>query len=227
MWEGELLPFGEPLSITGSVVNNLRFPGQYYDAETGKHYNGNRYYDPTTGRYLEIDPIGFEGGINHFVYADSNPITFIDPYGLTLKTNWEFFWDWVLEQGEEKREYGEGTVELEEMKSSPGAAKMRAAFKANMCESMKNQSFGTVEAYFKTIFTPNSSAFQVGGFLYDAVNNGDGTVTYTIRNQASAYSLFLHIPFIPHKKRGGTLHLFGNIDQVFQWTEKAHAVKGK
>jgi hypothetical protein len=70
-------------------------------------------------------------------------------------------------------------------------------------------------AYFKTAFIPNSTAFQVGGFLYDAVNNHDGTVTYTVRNQASAYSLFLHIPGLPHKPRGGNLHLFGNIDQTF------------
>jgi uncharacterized protein RhaS with RHS repeats len=39
VWYGEFLPFGEPLSITGTITNNLRFPGQYYDEETGLHYN--------------------------------------------------------------------------------------------------------------------------------------------------------------------------------------------
>jgi RHS repeat-associated protein len=60
----------------------LRFPGQYYDAETGLHYNYHRYYDPDTGRYLTPDPIGLAGGINPFVYVQNNPINMIDPWGL-------------------------------------------------------------------------------------------------------------------------------------------------
>ncbi|MCF6247125.1 MAG: RHS repeat-associated core domain-containing protein [Desulfobacula sp.] len=58
------------------------YPGQYYDAETGLHYNYHRYYDPMTGRYLTPDPIGLAGGINPFVYAENNPVNLIDPEGL-------------------------------------------------------------------------------------------------------------------------------------------------
>ena len=61
----------------------MRFPGQYYDAETGLHYNMHRYYDPDTGRYLTPDPIGLAGGINPFVYTHNNPINVIDPDGLS------------------------------------------------------------------------------------------------------------------------------------------------
>ena len=61
----------------------MRFPGQYYDAETGLHYNRNRYYDPTTGRYISADPIGQLGGINLYRYAANNPLPFIDPDGLS------------------------------------------------------------------------------------------------------------------------------------------------
>jgi RHS repeat-associated protein len=61
---------------------NLRFPGQYYDAETGKHYNYFRDYDPNNGRYIESDPIGLKAGLNTYAYAHSNPLAVIDPTGL-------------------------------------------------------------------------------------------------------------------------------------------------
>jgi len=63
---------------------NLRFPGQYYDAETGKHYNFNRDYDPVTGRYVQSDPIGLDGGMNGYAYVENNSIRNIDSLGTVL-----------------------------------------------------------------------------------------------------------------------------------------------
>ena len=67
----------------GTFNYNPRFPGQYFDAETGNHYNYFRdCYDPQTGRYCQSDPIGLAGGISTFTYAKSNPLQYIDPFGL-------------------------------------------------------------------------------------------------------------------------------------------------
>ena len=58
VWEAKYSSFGEAeVKGTSSVENNLRFPGQYFDQETGLHYNYYRYYDPGIGRYLRADPI--------------------------------------------------------------------------------------------------------------------------------------------------------------------------
>jgi RHS repeat-associated protein len=94
VWRGDFDPFGKVTAIDedvdgdGSNVSlNIRFPGQYYDAETGLHYNWNRYYDPGTGRYTTPDPIGIEGGLNLYAYVGGNPVGFVDPEGLEVRVN--------------------------------------------------------------------------------------------------------------------------------------------
>ena len=63
MWRADYEPFGHATVDPASTVDfNLRLPGHYFDAETGSHYSYYRDYDPTTGRYIQPDPIGLAGG---------------------------------------------------------------------------------------------------------------------------------------------------------------------
>ncbi|WP_241496039.1 RHS repeat-associated core domain-containing protein [Pseudomonas putida] len=68
------------------IRNPLRFQGQYWDVETGLHYNRYRYYDPQVGRFISKDPIGLNGGPNLYTYA-FNPIQWLDPLGLARTRN--------------------------------------------------------------------------------------------------------------------------------------------
>ncbi|MCP3888581.1 MAG: hypothetical protein GY702_06865 [Desulfobulbaceae bacterium] len=84
VWEGSQEPFGSTMVTTNTLGNNFRFPGQYFDTESGLHYNYHRYYDLSIGRYITPDPIGLAGGRNLFAYANLNPTNLIDPYGLEV-----------------------------------------------------------------------------------------------------------------------------------------------
>ena len=85
VWTAEYEAWGKIRNETVSdgLKANIpfRFQGQYYDEESGLHYNRFRYYDPEIGRFVSQDPIGLQGGMNLFEYAP-NPIIWVDPWGL-------------------------------------------------------------------------------------------------------------------------------------------------
>jgi RHS repeat-associated protein len=82
MWSAKYRAYGNLAALDVAEIDNpLRFQGQYFDAETGLHYNRHRYYNPGTGRFLTPDPIKLAGGLNNYQYVP-NPTGWVDPLGL-------------------------------------------------------------------------------------------------------------------------------------------------
>lgn len=109
-WKAQAEVFGKTmLDAQNKITMNLRFPGQYFDEETGTHYNYFRDYNPSTGRYVQRDPIGLLGGINAYQYANANSLKHIDPDGLwsvgeQIKRFGESL-EWAYDEASEKINY--------------------------------------------------------------------------------------------------------------------------
>ena len=84
LWQASWKPWGEIQSLSGTQNLNQRFPGQYYQIETGLHYNWHRNYDPVTGRYTQPDPLRFVDGPSVYAYARNSPWMKTDREGLAL-----------------------------------------------------------------------------------------------------------------------------------------------
>jgi RHS repeat-associated protein len=102
-WQASYQPFGETSSVSGTITQNLRLPGQYFDSESGWNHNGFRNYLSDLGRYAEPDPLAMQGssrfydpligrfvipntiavGISGYAYVGDDPIDYIDPLGMS------------------------------------------------------------------------------------------------------------------------------------------------
>jgi RHS repeat-associated protein len=72
-------PYGQLLS--GAATPGYAFTGREWDAETDLYYYRARYYDAKSGRFISEDPLGLEGGVNPYWYADAQPNNLVDPHG--------------------------------------------------------------------------------------------------------------------------------------------------
>jgi RHS repeat-associated protein len=75
--------FGKQTSSTGSLTNPFQYTAREFDTETSLYFYRARYYDPSTGRFLSEDPLGFLPGENFYRYVDNNPVFWRDASGLS------------------------------------------------------------------------------------------------------------------------------------------------
>ncbi|EOD3614083.1 RHS repeat-associated core domain-containing protein, partial [Cronobacter sakazakii] len=134
-WRAEYRAWGNTLRVEHietragePVYQPLRYQGQYFDAETGLHYNRFRYYDPDAGRFISQDPIGLAGGINLYQYAP-NPLVWVDPLGLKFKCD-EL----------KNKDLGKDGVEIERIETKKGTTKVDIVF--NNMNDAKNWASG-------------------------------------------------------------------------------------
>jgi hypothetical protein len=132
--------------------------------------------------------------------------------------NIAFLRDFVTGGGNRYRVYGPRSIQLLEMRESPGAAKLREEFHRRGCTDVTHFVYSSGQAAWDTLFSPsrwNKTEFQVGGFTATAVNNHDGSATFTITNYAGTHSFFYHVV----RNRTGETGPMRTIKQTFRWKE--------
>lgn len=179
----------------------------------------------------EVDPLGLQG----------QPIAFPPPpfavpaprAGMTGPTtgfsgqipgspipgndNLTFLADFLTGTGQTNRVYDYPSKQLDDLINSAGGQGLRDAFFKGGCKNIANYTYGTSEAFLKSPPWSSSAAGQVGGFAgASAINNGDGTVTFTIPNTAGRKSFMYHM--MSDRPPGSTGPL-RSIMQTFIWTE--------
>ncbi len=88
VWEASADVIGRVRVQRAAVELNLRGSNQYFDDESGYHYNTYRYFDPATSRYLTPDPIGQLGGLNLYAFVAGDPVNLVDRLGLQSTPSW-------------------------------------------------------------------------------------------------------------------------------------------
>jgi RHS repeat-associated protein len=199
VWSAGYAAFGkatiDPLS---TVENNLRFPGQYFDAETGLHYNWNRTYDPGTGRYTQVDPIGFAGGdLNVYRYVGNGVVLLFDVSGLLVNPV-----HWWLDK-HYKRNKNNRSGNFEDVRDPTSGWELQSPEKSRYHRMGKGNEKNLKYVHFdgsELVFTPDGTS---GALVISPVNMG----TYNYINPDGFWGMVGHGIFdvVPYYFLGNSL----------------------
>jgi len=158
-------PWSEQAPTTNGYIYNLRFPGQYYDVESGLYFNNNRFYDSNLGRYIESDPLGLLGGPSTYSYANNSPLANIDQLGLAVNLNlfpqWQPIWGYAQQVPSVPNAYLVGGHGSPTSMWGPDEQQLSAQQVASMIESDMNYQQGE-EVILGACNTGNNSALAPG-----------------------------------------------------------------
>ncbi|MER5680478.1 RHS repeat-associated core domain-containing protein [Streptomyces sp. NPDC002238] len=221
----------------------LRYPGQYFDPETGLHYNVNRYYDPDIARYISPDPLGIAPAINHYGYVP-NPFTFADPLGLA---GCEADPTWGGRVRFTRDEHGRpyemnATITRDMLREGTEANKSLRPpgflhgtdynqGRGHMLANILGGSGDTLDNLFTITQTPTNSP-DMRGYekqIYDAVFNNNETVTYNVYLEYTDDKKDSVPKWIQMEANGsGGFHLdkqFENLDHADQLKRRARGIQ--
>ncbi|WP_432003457.1 RHS repeat-associated core domain-containing protein [Streptomyces sioyaensis] len=204
---------------SSTAYTPLRFPGQYFDRETGLHYNFNRYYDPETGRYLSPDPLGLVPAPNPYTYVE-DPLAHTDPLGLAKKCRDDITWGGRVEWGRdrhgrletmrarvERDMIGEGTSARSDL-LPPGftgqsAGQARGHMLAAMLGGTGDKLTNLFAITHRPVNTPDMRAYE---FAVRRAVREEGSIHYNVRleydNDAAKIPRYIHLEA---RGRGGPI----------------------
>ena len=221
------LPYGESTSISGT----FRYTGQRIDPETnGLYYYRARMYMPAWGRFLQPDPIGYNGSANLHAYVGNDPLNLIDPFGLTWAEVFRMFGQWVTGTAPAHQVFGSDTNQTKDMMNAPGVNRAREFFYQQNISNSGDQlqpvnkfavHFG-LSGYVEA--GTNSTQQFVGSYTVNITPNSNGTLTFQINNTTSMTSFFYGL--WPNSLNPSAGHPMGNYSQTYTWTEQYKASSG-
>ena len=137
VWTATYTPFGEVHTSTGNLPAN-RFPGQWFQSESGLHQNWMRDYDPTTGRYLEADPLGLVDGASVYGYVRQSPMMWTDLRGEHHGDKWYGYTNKQFQRWFHRcyKQPGDADANKEEMADAYAEWKERGSPTDGRCDNM-------------------------------------------------------------------------------------------
>ncbi len=218
--------YGRKELVIVSAAPNLTqsFTGKEYDIldpsdaySAGLYHFGARMYDPDLALWTSADPV--RQFFSPYSYAGNgmNPVNWVDRDGKTLGSNLRFLWQWFMGSGEMNRNYDEKALETKELAASSPIKQLRKKFYDNGAKSILRHEYTSWTAYRETAWKITETEAQVGGFGNGSslVNNGNGTMTFTIVNDAGTHSFWFHAV----EDRLCEDCSMRTIHQTFKWTE--------